>query len=110
VLSALPNLSTIFPALPQLPASFSATNVHPYVYAGMPIRNMQIGLGMSSGEEWIVQGEIGLGALAQLSNGLVADTRAGCSLGTEGISISGGSGVHNSEVNTICTAKVDFLY
>ena len=110
VLSALPNLSTIFPALPSLPASFSATNVHPYVYAGMPIRNMQVGLGGSSGQEWIIQGEIGLGALAQLSNGLVADTRAGCSLGTEGIALNGSSGAHSAEVNTICTAKVDFLY
>lgn len=110
VLAALPNLSSVFPALPQLPASFVPTTMHPYIYAGVPIRNVESSVGLSTGQDWIVQGEIGAGVLNQIQNGLVADTRAGCSFGGGGLTITGGSGVHTSEMNTTCTARLDLLY
>lgn len=109
VTAALPNLSAIFPALPQLPSNLTALNVHPYIYAGIPIRNEQVSLLGAGSTEWVAQGEIGLGMLNQLSGGLVFDTRAGCSFGGGGVALVA-NGVHSAEFNTTCTARGDFLY
>ena len=110
ITAALPNLSAIFPALPQIPANLTATNIHPYIYAGVPIRNQQASIANVSNTEWVAQAELGGGMLSQLSGGLVADTRAGCSFGGGGVAIALPGGVHEVESNTTCTARFDLLY
>jgi hypothetical protein len=109
--AALPNLQTVFPALPNLPASFAATNAHPYIYGGIPIRDVSANYGLATGSVWNVQGELGGGVMYQVGQGLVADTRAGCSFGGGGVNLTGPAGVQGkAETNTTCTARLEFLY
>ena len=88
ITGALPNLGSVFPGLPQLPASVVPSGTqHPYIFAGVPFRDVSATYGLSSGQAWTVQPEIGAGILSQWQSGLAADIRAGCSFGTGGFSI-----------------------
>lgn len=112
ITNLLPNLSSIFPALPQLPTGVTATNVHPYIYAGAPFRDVSANYGLSSGQDWQVQPEIGAGMLTQWQQGLVIDTRAGCTVGSTGfnLSVAGLVGSEPVRVGTACTSRIEVLY
>lgn len=83
----LPNLSAVFPALPALPANFVPLNQHPYIFAGMPIRDVSANYGLSNGKEWTVQGEAGVGILNQWTNGIAVDISAGATIGNAGFTV-----------------------
>lgn len=104
----LPNLSQFFPALPQLPAGVTATNVFPYLYAGVPIEDVSASYGLATGREWTVRAEVGAGMLNQWQQGLAIDTRAGCSLGSAGFSF--GPANIGTKLNTECTTRLSILY
>lgn len=108
ITNALPNLASIFPGLPQLPSSVVPSGTqHPYVYVGVPFRDVSANYGLTAGQEWTVQPEIGAGLLSQWQSGLVADIRAGCSFGTGGFTFGPDKG---ATLNTICQSRLDFLY
>jgi hypothetical protein len=111
VIGILPNLSSVFPALPALPSGVTATNVHPYVYVGAPIRDVSANYGLASGREWQVQPELGAGFLTQWQQGLVIDARAGCTIGHTGFDLSV-AGVTSAPVTTglACTSRLEVLY
>lgn len=112
LISILPNLSSLFPGLPSLPSGVTATNVHPYIYAGAPFRDVSANYMLSAGQEWQVQPEIGAGMLNQWQSGLVIDLRAGCSFGNTGFNLGTAPLVGSSSVTvgTACTSRVEVLY
>jgi hypothetical protein len=112
VTNLLPNLSSVFPALPALPSGVTATNVHPYIYAGAPFRDVSANYGMASGRDWQVQPELGAGFLTQWQQGLVVDARAGCTVGHTGFSLSVAGLTGPAEVTTglACTSRIEVLY
>jgi hypothetical protein len=104
----LPNLSTYFPALPQLPSGVTGAE-HPYLYGGMPIRDVSANYGLVTGSEWTIQPEIGAGILSQWTNGLAIDVRAGCSIGNAGFEL-GAAGHGSVGLGTACTSRLEALY
>ena len=107
----LPNLSKVFPALPTPPAGVSATNQHPYLYVGAPIRDVSASFGLSNGKQWIVQPSLGAGFLSQWKDGLVADVRAGCALGNQGFSFGTAPLMQpNVKEGVSCTSRLHLLY
>lgn len=107
--SILPNLSAVFPGLPTPPAGFVPLNQHPYVFAGVPIKDVSASYGLMNGKEWQVQGEAGIGILNQYTNGTAVDISAGCALGGAGFTF-GPVGVANTKLGTACTSRVSVLY
>lgn len=112
ITNLLPNLASVFPALPALPAGVVATNVHPYIYAGAPIRDVSANYGLASGHDWQVQAEIGAGFLTQWQQGLAVDARAGCTVGHTGFNLSLAGVVNTAPVTTgmACTSRLSVLY
>lgn len=113
ITSLLPNLSSVFPALPQFPAGATLTGTqHPYIYVGAPIRDVSASYGLNTGQEWLVQPEVGAGILSQWQQGLVLDTRAGCSIGQNGFNFGTAPLVApgSTTVGTNCTARLEVLY
>lgn len=112
ITAVLPNLSTVFPALPALPATVTPVSMHPYIYAGAPIRDLSASYGLMTGSVWNVQAEAGLGALNQMpQQGVVIDTRAGVSFGGGGINLTGPTGVKGkAEQNTTWQVRMSVLY
>lgn len=109
--AVLPNLSQVFPALPQLPANFTPQTVHPYIYAGTPIRDLSANYGLATGSVWNVQAEVGLGALNQMQQGVVVDARAGVSFGGGGVNLTGPSGIMGRATqNTVYQTRISVLY
>ena len=111
--SVLPNLSGVFPGLPALPANASVIGTaHPYLYAGLPIRDISASLGLTEARAWSVQPEVGLGILNQsgLNPGLVFDLRVGCSLGSTGFDFGTASGPVSAKIGTECTTRFHALY
>jgi len=109
ITALLPNLSSVFPALPALPAGVTPTNQHPYIYVGAPVRDTSASYGLASATVWTVQPEVGAGLLSQWQQGLALDVRGGCSLGNVGLNLTG-SVPARATVNTICQARLEALY
>lgn len=109
ITNLLPNLSSLFPALPSLPSGVTAGNVHPYLYAGAPIRDVSANFGLATGSAWQVQPELGAGILTQWQQGLVVDTRAGCTIGNTGFDI-GVAGVTTENTGLACQSRIEVLY
>jgi hypothetical protein len=107
--SILPNLANLFPGLPQLPSTFVPANQHPYLFAGVPIKDVSASYGLMNGKEWLVQGEAGIGILSQYTNGTAVDISAGCALGNAGFTF-GPAGLANTKLGTTCTSRVAVLY
>ena len=108
VQALLPNLSAVFPALPTLPATFVPANQHPYIFAGIPIRDVSSNYGLATGKEWLVQGEAGIGILNQWTNGTAVDISAGCALGNVGFTL--GPSPMTTKLGTNCTSRMAILY
>jgi len=89
--AALPNLQSLFPGLPSLNIQQAPNSVpHPYLYAGVPFRNVQTSLGPnSSGEVWIAQAAAGIGMQNVVAANAVADCRAEVLLSGAGVGITG---------------------
>jgi hypothetical protein len=106
----LPNLSAAFPALPVLPVSFTAANQTPYLFAGVPIKDVSSNYGLSNGKEWLVQGEAGVGILNQWTNGTAVDISAGCALGNVGFTLGSAAASASTKLGTNCTSRIAVLY
>ena len=106
----LPNLSAAFPALPVLPATFVPANQTPYVFVGVPIRDVSANYGLSNGKEWLVQGEGGVGILNQWTNGTAVDISAGCAVGNIGFTIGPAAQSASTKLGTNCTSRIAVLY
>ena len=65
VLNILPNLSTVFPALP-VPTVPVVGTVHPYVFAAVHEKDVSASYMAMSGKVWRVQAGLGVGAKQQL--------------------------------------------
>lgn len=105
----LPNLSAAFPALPQLPSTFVPANQHPYLFAGIPIKDVSSDYGLTTGKKWLVQGEAGIGILNQWTNGTAVDISAGCALGNVGFTL-GPATPTTAKLGTSCTSRIAVLY
>lgn len=105
----LPNLSAAFPALPVLPANFIPANQTPYIFAGIPIKDVSASYGLMTGKEWLVQGEGGIGILNQWTNGTAVDISAGCAIGNVGFTLGTVAGT-TAKMGTSCTSRVAVLY
>ena len=105
----LPNLAAAFPALPQLPATFVPADQHPYIFVGIPIRDVSADYGFTTGKKWMVQGEAGLGILNQWTNGTAVDISAGCALGNVGLTL-GPAAPTTAKLGTNCTSRIAILY
>lgn len=112
ITNLLPNLSSVFPALPALPNGVTAMNVHPYVWLGAPLRDVSANYGMASGRDWQVQPEFAGGFLTQWQQGIVFDTRAGCTIGQTGFNLSVAGLTSSTPVKTglTCTSRIEALY
>jgi hypothetical protein len=107
--AVLPNLSVAFPALPTLPATFVPANQTPYLFAGVPIKDVSASYGLTNGKEWLVQGEAGIGILNQWTNGTAVDISAGCAFGNVGFTVGPVAGA-TAKLGTSCTSRVAVLY
>lgn len=67
VLNLLPNLSTIFPALPTPTVPVTGT-IHPYIFAALHEKDISASYLLATGKVWRVQGGLGVGAKQQLGN------------------------------------------
>jgi len=105
----LPNLSAAFPALPVLPSTFTAVNQTPYLFAGVSIKDVSSSYGLTTGKQWLVQGEAGVGILNQWTNGTAVDISAGCALGNSGFTLGTIQGV-SAKLGTTCTSRIAVLY
>jgi hypothetical protein len=78
--SMLPNLGSILPTLPALPAGLVATNCHAYIGGGAAgedisaTLNLNTGGSVGSGSEWSLSGVIKTGQIWQLSSGAAVET------------------------------------
>lgn len=112
VLAVLPNLSTVFPALPALPGDVVpiSTTSHPYLYVGLREDDVSASLALAQGQAWQVQPVLGAGLRQQWTQGLVVDTSAGCSFANTGFTV-GPSGLGTgANLGSTCRAAVRFLY
>lgn len=76
MLSFLPDLSTVFPALPAIPAGSSNPLTHPYVMAGLHEDDVSAEFGLAAAHKWRIQPSVGVGVLSQMSQGIVMDVWA----------------------------------
>lgn len=80
----LSNFLNLFPSLglptvppfPALPGGAVATNVHPYLMAGVHEDDISINFGLANNRAWSVAPSIGVGAMGQLTNGVAIDVWA----------------------------------
>ena len=103
----LPNLGTVFPALPALPTGVVTTAAHPYIWAGALERQVNSSIAGLTSSVWTIQPEIGMGIRNQWTQGLVVDTSTGCTVGNAGFALGG---VLATALTTDCRAKVAFYY
>lgn len=64
------------PPFPPLPGGAVATNIHPYLMAGLHEDDVSIDFGLNRNKAWRVAPSIGTGAMGQLTNGLAVDVWA----------------------------------
>lgn len=106
VLSVMPNLGTIFPALPALPAGVTAATSHPYLLVGLRADDVSGAYGLANGQVWTFQPAIGMGLRSQWTQGLAVDTSASCTFAGTGFTVGG----VNANLGRDCRAAVRFLY
>lgn len=64
-LAVLPNLNTVFPALPAAPAGGVGTT-HPYLFGALHEDDISESLGVPLGRAWRIKGGFGVGMMQQL--------------------------------------------
>ncbi len=74
IMAVLPtfNIGTVAP-LPPLPAGVVATNIHPYIMAGIHEDDISTNFGLANNKAWRVAPAIGIGTVTQLSNATAVD-------------------------------------
>jgi hypothetical protein len=88
LLNVLPNLNIpAVPSLPVLPNGITAGPSNGYVYAGLNEDDVSATFGASTGRNWIVSPEVGVGMLSRLSNNVVADVWAGARLQSQEVCV-----------------------
>lgn len=77
-LSVFPGLSLngLVPPFPPLPGGVVATNVHPYLMAGLHENDISLDYGLNSAQAWRVSPSVGIGMMGQLTNGVAIDVWA----------------------------------
>jgi hypothetical protein len=101
----LTNFLSLFPTLglpttppfPPLPNGQVATNVHPYLAAGVREDDISVNFGLSQNRAWRVMPTAGVGMMGQLSKGIAVDTWAEVGFGANSVcagvsNITGGCG------------------
>lgn len=75
LVSAVPALGGVsVPSIPLLPNGVTAGPLNPYVFLGVNERDISAQVMVNSGKAYVVSGEIGFGALARMSNGMMLDS------------------------------------
>jgi hypothetical protein len=77
----LANFLSLFPTLglpttppfPSLPNGQVATNIHPYLMAGLHEDDVSVNFGQASNTAWSFAPSVGVGMMGQLANGIAAD-------------------------------------
>lgn len=89
MLNFLPNLN--LPAVPSLPAlnGITAGPSAGYIYAALNEDDVSATFGNSTGRDWIISPEVGVGMLSRLSNNVVADVWAGARLQSQKVCVGG---------------------
>lgn len=88
VLALLPTLNLpAMPALPVIPNGLTATNLHPYLMVGLHEDDVSAAVGLMTGRQWAVAPSVGVGQLAQLSNGVALDVWAEYVIPAAGFSV-----------------------
>lgn len=80
----LSNFLSLFPSLglpsvppfPALPNGQVATNVHPYLMAGLHEDDVSVNFGLANNKAWRIAPSIGVGAMGQLTKGIAVDVWA----------------------------------
>ena len=76
-LSLFPNLGLpTVPPFPALPNGVTATNVHPYLMAGLHEDDISINVGQANNTAWSFAPSVGAGMMGQLTNGVAIDVWA----------------------------------
>jgi len=88
-LPGFPALPTV-PPFPAIPGGQVATNVHPYLMAGVHEDDVSAGFGNMSNRDWRIAPAIGVGMMGQLTNGVAADVWTEVVFPQKGITIGPG--------------------
>lgn len=94
-LNLFPNLGLpTTPPFPPLPNGAVATNVHPYIAAGVREDDISLNFGLPQNRAWRVMPVVGVGAMGQLTNGVAADVWAEIGIGANSLctGITAGTG------------------
>lgn len=62
------------PPFPALPNGAVATNIHPYLMAGLHEDDVSVSFGLANNKAWRIAPSIGIGMMGQLTNGVAIDT------------------------------------
>lgn len=90
MLNVLPNLNIpSVPSLPGLPNGITAGPSNGYIYAAINEDDVSATFGASTGRDWIISPEFGVGLLSRLSNNVVADAWVGARLQTGKVCVGG---------------------
>lgn len=90
MLNVLPNLNIpAVPSLPNLPNGITAGPSNGYIYAAINEDDVSATFGNSTGRDWIISPEFGVGMLSRLSNNVVADAWVGARLQTGKVCVGG---------------------
>lgn len=110
VVSLIPGLSSLpaVPPFPALPGGQVATNIHPYLMAGVREDAIGMNFGVSGNRVWQAMPVIGVGAMGQLSKGLAVDAWAEVGLAQNSICI--GAAVVCGKVGNQYRVGGAFLY
>lgn len=82
------------PPFPPLPNGQVATNIHPYLMAGLHEDDVSINFGLASNRAWRIAPSVGVGAMGQLTKGVAIDVWAETVFPTNAICVGvpGGKG------------------
>lgn len=78
------NLPTV-PPFPSLPNGQVATNIHPYLSAGLREDDVSLNFNLSRDRAWKVMPVLGTGMMGQLTNGVAIDTWVEVGFGDTGL-------------------------